>query len=267
MNYFFGIDIGSSTIKVAVIDSNRQLIASEITPTGSMFKKNSHEALEKIIHEFHIPRENISSIISTGYGRKLINESNDTISEISANVLGVKFFITNSIKVRTIINIGGQDSKLINISDDFLIKNFGMNDKCAAGTGRFLEIIARILELDIDELGDMHFQGKDNYPVINSTCAVFAESEIISLLAKGRTKAQIVAGVHYSIAKKILRLSTKNKIEHPVVFDGGAALNKGLKDAIEDEIMNDVIVFEDPQITTAVGAALKAFENSFNKTN
>jgi len=260
MKYFTGIDIGSSTIKIAILNSNKELVTSYICPTGSTFRKNTENAFEKTLHLHDLSSKDVTSIITTGYGRKLYPDAKENISEISANALGVNYFSNGIHSIRTIINVGGQDSKIIHINEEGLVRNFVMNDKCAAGTGRFLEIVARILELDVDEMGDLHFAGKDNYPVINSTCAVFAESEIISLLATGHSKAQIAAGVHYSIAKRIIRLSSKIRIEHPVLFDGGAALNKGLHAALEDELMKEVMILKDPQITTAVGAAVKAFD-------
>ncbi len=133
-----------------------------------------------------------------------------------------------------------------------------MNDKCAAGTGRFLELAARNLELDIEELSNLHFEA-GNVPLpINSTCAVFAESEIISLLSAGHKKCEIVAGVHYSIAKRITRLAGRINIEDAILFDGGTALNRGMITALEDEFMRKIIVAEFPEITTAIGAAIIA---------
>jgi predicted CoA-substrate-specific enzyme activase len=133
-----------------------------------------------------------------------------------------------------------------------------MNDKCAAGTGRFLEMVSRNLEVDIEELGELHFANKKAPLTINSTCAVFAESEIISLLASGHEKEEIAAGIHYSIARRIARLSSRAGIYESVLFDGGTALNKGMHAALEDELMYEVHIPENPQITTAIGAAILA---------
>ena len=141
-----------------------------------------------------------------------------------------------------------------------------MNDKCAAGTGRFLEMASRNLEVDIDQLGDMHKLSQEHNLTVNSTCAVFAESEIISLLAEGHKKEEIISGIHVSIAKRIARLAGRTSIQDDVLFDGGTAYNCGLIEALEDEFMRELIVPESPQITTAIGAAHMAFD-IYNKKN
>lgn len=140
------------------------------------------------------------------------------------------------------------------------VKNFVMNDKCAAGTGRFLEVVARNLEIDVSELGEYHMRVRGAPVSINSTCTVFAESEIISLLANGHEKETIIAGLHYAIAKRIARLAKRGGLHGNVFYDGGPAMNKGLVIALEDELMRDVIVPDIPQLTTAFGAAVLAKE-------
>ncbi len=162
------------------------------------------------------------------------------------------------VQVRTVVNIGGQDSKVIALDETGVTKNFSMNDKCAAGTGRFLETLARILEMNLEDIGDEAL--KADVPIrINSTCTVFAESEIISLLARGKEHSEIIAGAHYAIAKRLARMARRVGIVEEVFFDGGPALNKGLVKAIEDEMAVELYVPpEVPQVTTAVGAALIA---------
>lgn len=253
--YYIGIDVGSSAIKIAIINRQGELIDSDISPTGSNFRKNSEDALKRSLAKNSITESEVALIVSTGYGRKLLPFAGEMISEITANAIGAGFSLAPDIIIRTIINIGGQDSKIIYLSDDKKVRNFAMNDKCAAGTGRFLEIVSRTLEIDIDDLEKLHFQNQEAALIINSTCAVFAESEIISLLAEGKSKASIAAGVHYSIAKKIARLASRSELKETVLFDGGAAINNGLKAALEDELMKELIVPANPQITTAIGAA------------
>ncbi|MDP2277304.1 MAG: acyl-CoA dehydratase activase, partial [Nitrospirota bacterium] len=182
-----------------------------------------------------------------------------------ANAAGARIIGKDYGMVRTIINIGGQDSKVILIDDAGHVKNFTMNDKCAAGTGRFLEMTARNLGVEVDELGDLHLNAKGTPLNINSTCTVFAESEIISLLANSHEREEIIAGVHYSIARRIVRLAKRIGIEDMVFFDGGPAMNRGLVAAMEDELMRNVIVPEIPQITTALGAAVIAREAFLSK--
>jgi len=259
MQYFAGVDIGSTSIKIVLTDEFEQLVAYSICPTGSHFHKNTLTAFNKLLEEESIKRESISSICSTGYGRKLFKEADDSISEITANAFGARKIGEQKGKVKTIINIGGQDLKIIILDEDGHVKNFAMNDKCAAGTGRFLEMTSRNLEVEVDELGDYHQQLIVSPMTINSTCTVFAESEIISLLANGNGKAEIIAGIHYSIAKRVVRLTKRfGYVEDVVLFDGGPAMNKGLVTAIEDELMRKVVVPDTPQITTAFGAALIA---------
>jgi (R)-2-hydroxyacyl-CoA dehydratese activating ATPase len=258
MNYFAGIDIGSTAIKAALIDETGEIKGVHVTDSGSLFHKNAKEALRVLLEKCGIEREAVKYLIATGYGRKLFKEADDSISEITANAIGAHEAGKAFGGVRTIINIGGQDSKAIQIDDTGNVSNFVMNDKCAAGTGRFLDVAARNLEIDLEELGEYHFNGKGAPLSINSTCTVFAESEIIGLLANGHGKEEIVAGIHYSIAKRTVRLAKRVGIEDRVYFDGGPALNKGLVAAIEDELQRELVVPDFPQTTTAFGAAVLA---------
>lgn len=255
MNYYAGIDIGSTSIKTVLIDEQERIIDSGTVPTGSLFHKNTMEAYTGLLSRNHISQDDVAYVVSTGYGRKLFKEADETISEITANAIGAGKAGKKYGKVRTIINIGGQDLKVISLDADGHVVNFAMNDKCAAGTGRFLEMTARNLEVEVDALGSLHLQA-DGIPItINSTCTVFAESEIISLLANNNSMQNIVAGIHYSIAKRVVRLARRLGIEETIFFDGGPAMNEGLVTAMEDELMRSVVVPEHPQITTAIGAA------------
>ncbi len=263
MDYFAGIDIGSTTIKIVLTDSEDRIIGQHCQPTGCHFHKNTLAAFEGLLAREKIARKEVAYIFSTGYGRKLFKEADESISEISANAMGANKAAEKFGKVKTIINIGGQDLKVIGLDEDGHVKNFTMNDKCAAGTGRFLEMTARNLEMDVAELGACHKQAKGVPLTINSTCTVFAESEIISLLANGNGKEELVAGIHYSIARRISRLAKRVGIEDMVFFDGGPALNEGLIEALETELMHKIVVPEFPQMTTALGAALIARETFY----
>lgn len=258
MSYFAGIDIGSTAIKVALIDAEGRIKGVHVTDSGSLFHKNAKEALRLLLEKNGVDRTAVKYLIATGYGRKLFKEADDSISEITANAIGAHETGKAYGGVRTIINIGGQDSKAIQIDDTGNVTNFVMNDKCAAGTGRFLDVAARNMDIDLEELGDYHFNGTGAPLSINSTCTVFAESEIIGLLANGHGKEEIVAGIHYSIAKRTVRLAKRVGIEDRVYFDGGPALNKGLVAAIQDELQRELVVPEYPQTTTAYGAAVLA---------
>lgn len=258
MTFFIGLDIGSTAIKVAMVNKDAELVGVHVTDSGSLFHKNAKEAVRVLMEKHGVPKERVGYLIATGYGRKLFKEADDSISEITANAIGAHEAGKAFGGVRTIINIGGQDSKAIQIDDQGSVTNFAMNDKCAAGTGRFLDVAARNLDIDLEELGDYHFNGTSAPLSINSTCTVFAESEIIGLLAKGHGKEEIVAGIHYSIAKRTVRLAKRVGIEDRVYFDGGPALNKGLVAAIQDELQRELVVPKHPQTTTAFGAAILA---------
>jgi predicted CoA-substrate-specific enzyme activase len=265
MSYFAGIDIGSTAIKVALVDEAGGIVGVHVTASGSLYHKNSCEALKVLLDRHGVKREELRYLIATGYGRKLFKDADDSISEITANAIGAHEAGKAFGGVRTIINIGGQDSKAIQIDSSGNVVNFAMNDKCAAGTGRFLDVAARNLEIDLEELGDYHFNGKGVPLTINSTCTVFAESEIIGLMANGHGKEEVVAGIHYSIAKRTVRLAKRVGIEDRVYFDGGPALNKGLVAAIQDELQRELVVPEYPQTTTAFGAAILARDEFQNE--
>jgi len=260
MQYFVGVDIGSTTIKIVLVDESGKMIDKIGSPTGSMFNKNALDSLDRLLASNNLTKEEISYIVSTGYGRKLFKISNENINELTANAKGARNCLGNDKKVKTIINVGGQDTKVIILDENGKMTNFFMNDKCAAGTGRFLDISARNLEVEVDQLEILHFEAKDTPLPINSICAVFAESEIISLLAAGHQSSEIASGIHYSIAKRIVRLAGRGRVEDAVLFDGGTALNKGMVDALENELMRPVYVNDYPQFTTAFGAALIAKE-------
>jgi predicted CoA-substrate-specific enzyme activase len=261
MNYFAGIDIGSTTIKIALCDEDGSLAAHVTVPTGSHFHQNAKAAFTGLLARESIQQEEVSYVMATGYGRKLYREADEIISEITANCIGATKIGRENGEIRTIINIGGQDLKVISLDTDGHVKNFVMNDKCAAGTGRFLEMTARNMEMDVMELGDCHLSATGPPITINSTCTVFAESEIISLLANGHGQPEIIAGIHYSIARRVARLAKRIGVEETVFFDGGPALNRGLIEALENELMQPLYIPELPQVTTAYGAALLARES------
>jgi len=260
VKFFAGIDIGSTAIKVALIDENKNIVASKVTDTGSHFRRNAVDALRGLIAEKGLNADDMGYMVSTGYGRKLLKEADESVSEITANAIGALEAGREYGNITTIINIGGQDTKAIQIDDSGTVTNFAMNDKCAAGTGKFLDVTARNLEIDLEELGDYHFNLKTAPLPINSTCVVFAESEIIGLLADGHEKAEIVAGIHHSIAKRTLRLAKRIGLDGLIYFDGGPALNKGLVASIEDELGKKLVIPKSPQLTTALGASVLAYE-------
>lgn len=269
MKYFAGIDIGSTAIKVAVVDENKELVGHKISASGSMFYKYAKQSLQDMLNELKIDEKDLVYTVATGYGRKLFKEADENISEITANAMGAVAAAKDKCEIRTIINIGGQDSKAISLDNEGNVINFAMNDRCAAGTGKFLDVVAMNLEIEVDQLEEQHFKSQGTPLAINSTCAVFAESEIIGLLGNNHSVEDIVAGVHYSIAKRIIKLVKRVGIKEGIYFDGGPALNGGLVHSIENELGKEIFIPKFPQITTSYGAAILAqesyeFENGEN---
>ena len=218
-----GIDAGSRTIKVALIDSeSMNVIAADITNQGVKQNELACKLFEKILLENDLKKQDVTSIIATGYGRNTVDIADTTITEITCHAVGVHYLLP---EVRTIIDIGGQDSKLIRLDNNGKVYDFAMNDRCAAGTGRFLEIVAQRLDLDIESLGKMASKSKKPSPISNM-CVVFAETEITGLLASGALQEDIAAGVQNSIASRIAGMAGRN-ITKPIVFTGGVALVPG----------------------------------------
>jgi predicted CoA-substrate-specific enzyme activase len=249
-----GIDVGSTAIKAVFVKSD-QIVWKKAVPT----KPGQPELVKRIIEEgmeaCSVVKTAIEKTCVTGYGRNLIAESDFTVDELSANSAGIHRLTGG--KARTVINIGGQDVKIIKLSPAGKILDFRMNDKCAAGTGRFFEIAAKILDTP---LGEFHTAGGQTHePVgINSTCAVFAESEIVSLMAQGIHKNRIIMGINNSVARRIANLLGNGTLEEDVYIDGGPAMNNGLVECLEDELFCDIKVLEEPQFTVAFGTLFTA---------
>lgn len=261
MKYFTGIDIGSTAIKITIANEKKELVGSKISASGSMFYKYAHETLDTLLQELNISKDDIAYTVATGYGRKLFKEADENISEITANAIGAVAAAKEFGEIKTIINIGGQDSKAISLDDMGNVVNFAMNDRCAAGTGKFLDACAMNLEMDVDQLGEKYFKATGTPLSINSTCAVFAESEIIGLLGNNHSVEDIVCGVHYSIAKRIVKLVKRVGIKEGIYFDGGPALNTGLVNAIENELGKQIFIPSYPQVTTSYGAAIMGVDS------
>ncbi|MDD3050894.1 MAG: acyl-CoA dehydratase activase [Candidatus Cloacimonetes bacterium] len=251
--FSIGIDSGSRTAKIVVINNeNKQIICSDVTDSGVNPQETCFRLFRSVLEKSNITENEIENIFSTGYGRNIVDFSHKRIPEISCHARGVRYFFPY---VRTVIDIGGQDSKVIAIDESGKVADFAMNDKCAAGTGRFLEVTATILETTVDKLSITESQA-DKELQISSTCVVFAESEIISLISAGEKPANIIRAVNYSIAKRIKNLLTKISVIQPIVFTGGVALNESLAKAIQNEVGQEIQIPAIPSITGALGAAL-----------
>lgn len=254
--YTLGIDIGSASSKAVILKGGKDVVASVAVQAGTG-TSGPGRVLEQLFKESGLSWEDISRTIATGYGRFSVKEADRQISEITCHGKGIYFLVPTA---RTIIDIGGQDVKSISLDDKGNIDKFFMNDKCAAGTGRFLEVMSRVLEVGLDEMGDLHFKSQKPAQV-SSTCTVFAESEVISLLSQGKEKNDIIAGVHQSVASKACALAYRAGVKDDVVMCGGVARNAGVVDAIEKELGHKVTVAPNPQLTGALGAALLAHED------
>ena len=248
---FAGIDVGSRTTKLVVLNEEH-VIENFLLPTGIEPKKTISTLFKIAKYDF----SESSRLVATGYGRHLAGSHFKTISEVSCHAKGI-YFLNNDIS--TIIDIGGQDSKIIKLSKEGKVIDFVMNDKCAAGTGRFLEMTATIFQVELSQLGDISLQS-NNVINIDSTCVVFAESEIISLISQEAQASDIVAAVHRSIANRTKTLMAQLDWNNPVAFTGGVARNKGMIKAIEQCLDTSLFLPSNPSITGALGAALYAKE-------
>ena len=250
MGYFVGIDLGSTAIKTVFVKDGA-FAWYKAVPTAPGQERLAKAVMEEGLAALGASLGDIDGIATTGYGKSLIAGANRVIDEVSANALGMH--ILSGGRARTIINIGGQDIKIIQVGENGKLIDFRMNDKCAAGTGRFFEMAARILDTSIQDFAALAEKAPEA-AVINSTCVVFAESEIVSLVAKGTSREAIVKGLHESIARRIAGMMEKTAAGG-IYLDGGSANNRGLVEAIEDELMDDVNVLDHPQFTVAFGAA------------
>ena len=248
-----GIDIGSITAKAAVVEDGK-LLASKVMFTGYNAEAAGSKVFEDLLSETGLDRSAVSKIVSTGYGRNSVKFADKTFTEIMAHAAGA-FFLNP--KTKTIIDIGGQDSKAMSLDEKGKVKNFVMNDKCAAGTGRFLEVMARALEVNLDEFGAMSLKS-DHPSKISSLCTVFAESEVISLIARGEKRPDIIAGIHESIASRVSSMLARIGVQDPVMMSGGVARNAGVVDALEKKLGVKIEVSAYAQVNGAVGAALLA---------
>ncbi|MGY4884714.1 MAG: acyl-CoA dehydratase activase [Nanobdellota archaeon] len=258
MTLVAGIDIGSTTAKIVLIKEGTPVV-SVIAPTGADCNAAAERVISTALKQIKMKKEEINYMVATGYGRRAIDFGNETITEISANARGAVYLGSEKGKVKSILDVGGQDTKAIILDENGKITNFVMNDKCAAGTGRFLDVISRSLQEPMEKFVKLSLESK-NPTTINSTCTVFAESEVISLIAKKMEKKDIIAGIHKSIAKRIIDLGKVAGIKPIIFFDGGGAKNFALKRDMENEIGYEIYVPPSPQIVVALGAAIIAFE-------
>lgn len=251
-----GVDVGSLGTKT-VIFADGKIIGSSIIPTGLDSTENGLRGLEKALQSGGLERQDLKFIVATGYGRILAPYANKTVTEITCHAKGAHFIHPQT---RTIIDMGGQDCKAIRLDEDGNVTDFAMNDKCAAGTGRFLEVMANVFKVKLEELGPLALKATKVLSV-SSTCTVFAESETVSLLARGEKPENIIIGIHYAIANRINGMFARVGIESDVFFSGGVAKNLGMRKALEEVLSVKIVEPEqDPQLVGAIGAAVIAYD-------
>lgn len=254
--YTMGVDVGSASSKVVILEDGIRVVTEKVVQLGTG-SSGPQRVLEEALEASGLRMEDMARVVATGYGRFSFEGADRQVSEISCHAKGIYHLVPSA---RTIIDIGGQDAKAIKLDERGGVVQFFMNDKCAAGTGRFIDVMARVLEVTTGEMQDYDAKATEPAP-ISSTCTVFAESEVISQLSQGTSKENIIAGVHASVAVKACGLAYRGGVTPDVVMSGGVAQNAGVVRAISKELKQQVIVAPHPQVAGALGAALYAYED------
>ena len=250
-----GVDIGSLTAKAVILDDGK-MIGTSLLMTGHNSRLAGRGALDLALRDAGIEEGALERVVATGYGRLSIDFTDEQVTEITCHARGAH---TTHPEAYTVIDLGGQDSKAIAVDDRGRVAEFVMNDKCAAGTGRFLEVMAAALEIDLDQLGGISLQSEAPAS-ISSVCTVFAESEVVSRVAEGVSKVDIVAGIHQAIASRIYAMAVRIPIRERIIITGGVARNEGVVRALEKRFEATIIIPEMPQHMGALGAAIVARE-------
>ena len=252
--YYAGIDIGSLTAETVIVDRAGQVVSYDISATGANSRVAGEQSFSRALERGRVPTEEIRFVVATGYGRTILPFATRSVTEITCHASGARHLFP---KTRTILDIGGQDSKVIKLAPDGKVADFTMNDKCAAGTGRFLEVMARALEVDLNEMGPLSLRSTRLIPISN-TCTVFAESEVISLVAQSTPKEDILNSIHHSICSRIAATMERVGLEPELTMTGGVAKNRGVVEQIRLRAGMEPNVPAEPQIVGALGAALIA---------
>lgn len=257
---FAGIDVGSLTSKCVLLDSKGKVISSSLSLVGAQSRKAAERVLNEALSKAGLKRDEIGYIVSTGYGRGVVPDANAEVTEITCHARGAYFL---SPEVRTVIDVGGQDSKAISVSEKGRVLAFTTNDKCAAGCGRFLEVIANALEIRLEDMGKLSLKSTKQLEV-SSMCTVFAESEVVGLVAAEESVPDIVAAVHRSIARRVRNMAMRIPVREKVMMTGGVAKNIGVVKALEGFLGFPLVIPEEPQLVGALGAAVIALEHCQN---
>ncbi len=259
--YFCGIDVGSMTAKCVILKDSGEILASVVAPRGYKSSDAATSVLNDALRIADIEKEQLANIVSTGYGRAAVAEAQQQYTEISCHALGASFLVPGT---ATVIDVGGQDCKAISVNEQGKVLDFVMNDKCAAGTGRFLEVMAHALEVDLCDFGQLSLLAEGRAEISNM-CTVFAESEVISNIAIGTPKGDIIAGIHDAMASRIVSMTARIEIKPKIVMTGGVSKNIGLVRALEENLNDKLVVPVEAQLAGALGAALMA-QRMFKKS-
>ncbi|MFW9976956.1 MAG: acyl-CoA dehydratase activase [Candidatus Thorarchaeota archaeon] len=251
-----GVDVGSTTTKAVMVDHSGKVIASHLMMTGGTAANSASKCVEEITRKASVSPSDIS-IVSTGYGRAQVDGATQRITEITCHSIGVYHL---NPQIAFLIDVGGQDSKVIRIGKNGRPQDFEINDKCSAGTGRFLEVMSRVLEKSLSELSSLALESTSP-STISSTCTVFAESEVIGRIGSGDSVQDIAAGIHLSMASKIATLSRRVGVIEPVCVTGGVALNPAFRFYLSKQLGFELWVPSEPQLTGALGAAVLALQD------
>ena len=258
--YTLGIDVGSTASKCVILKNGKDIISKSLIDVGAG-TSGPARAIEDVLTSCGLTHEDMDFTLATGYGRNSLDGiAHAQMSELSCHARGATFLFPD---VHTVIDIGGQDVKCMHIENGALV-NFQMNDKCAAGTGRFLDVMAKVLEVEVNDLGDLGAQSTKRI-AISSTCTVFAESEVISQLSMGTDKRDIINGIHHSVANRVVGLVNRIGVQDRVVMTGGVAQNKGIVAALEEGLGHTVYTSPLTQYNGALGAALFAYQKALRK--
>ncbi len=246
-----GVDVGSSTSKVVILNGEK-IVSYVIISTGAESVNSAQKVMDTALAEAGLSLSQVDGVVATGYGRVIVPFANETITELSCHAKGASWLFPS---VRTILDMGGQDCKAIRCDEAGRLTNFVMNDKCAAGTGRFLELMAIVMDLPVEELGKLSLEAKEKVK-INSTCAIFAKSEVASLIRLGTDKRDVLAGLHTAVSTRVYTLLRRVGIEKDFAITGGIGKNIGVVRKVEELVGLKALVPEEPQIIGALGAAL-----------
>jgi len=254
MDIFAGIDVGSLSTDCVIINEKEEILSYSIMETGAHSTQAAEKSLEEALARAGLQRNRMKSIVATGYGRISVPFADKKVTEISCHALGASKLFPDT---RTVVDIGGQDSKVIRVGQAGKVLDFTMNDKCAAGTGRFLEVMAAKLKVPLNEMGSLSI-GANGEVRISSVCTVFAESEVISLVAQNHPKEEIIRGIHRAIVNRVSSMVKTLGIKREVTMSGGVAKNRGVVSILEEKLGHPIHVYKEPQIVGGLGAALHA---------